>query len=241
MAVNDMDGDPQAGTPSTPNGGSSDGKGDSGSSFDASALQTSIEALTKRLEEVDARSRALQGDKDRAVTKNKADVDELKRKFAEIEKMKKSGLDEDAAFEELTFRDEVRAVREGLSKLTSAQPQAAGNGKGEAVNMAQVIKNYGLDGTDPEVISVLRQEFQSPIEAENAILKIAYQKAKPNQPSPAAAPAMTGTPSNPDSVERATVEYIQKIKSARGKRQEIKSLQEEYKKKGVDIYSVDLS
>lgn len=196
--TDDMDSDLTNGTPSIPTGGSSEGKGDSGSSFDAKALQASFEALTKRLDEVDARSKSLQGDKDRGIKKANDELNELKRKFAEIEKLKKSGLDEDTAFEELGFREEVRAVREGLSKLNPAQPQPAGNGAGVVVDSAEVIKKYDLEGNDPEVIEkIFRGNFKSPEEMELAALRIAYQRAKPNQPSLSATPPLTGTPPQP--------------------------------------------
>lgn len=195
--TDELDSDLTNGTPSTPSGGSSSGQGDSGGSFDAKALQASFEALTKRLDEVDARSKALQGEKDRGIKKANDELNELKRRFAEIEKLKKSGMDEDAAFEELGFREEVRSVREQLSKLNPAQPQPAGNGAGKAVDAAEVIKKYELDGNDPEVIAkILRGEFKSPEEMELAALRIAYGRAKPTPPSPSAIPPLVGsTPS----------------------------------------------
>ena len=198
MADTDMDSDPAVGTPSSPNGGSSGGTGDSKSSIDAAKLQSTIEALTKKLDEVDARSKALQGDKDRAVTKTKSEVDELKRKIAEIEKLKKSGLDEDEALTELSFREEVRSLKDQLKSISPAQPEPAGNGKGSEVDVAKVLKEYSLDGNDPEVVAqILGKKFNSELEAENAALKLAYRRATPNPPSPAASSAFTGTPARP--------------------------------------------
>ena len=230
-----------SGTPSIPNGGSS-GESDSKGSFDAKALQTAFDALTKRLDEVDARSKSLQGDKDRAVTKTKAEVDDLKRKFAEIEKLKKSGLDEDVAFEEFGFREEVRAVKEQLSKLNPAQPAPAGNVEGKAVDVANVVKQYGLDGTDPEVIEkIFRQNFKSALEAENAALKIAYQKANPNTPSPAAAPAHVGAPARPAGLDELTKQYKKDMLAARGKPSELRAVKDKYIKQGVNVYEVDFT
>lgn len=194
MALNDLDSSQTDGTPASPNTGGSAGNGDSGGSFDASKLQTTIEALTKRLDEVDSRSKALQSDKDRGITKTKSEVEELKRKFAEIEKLKKSGLDEDTAFEELSFRDEIRAVREQLKSLSPAQPSTAGNGAGAVADKAKVIADYGLDGNDPEVIAeIVGKNFNSQLEAENAALKLAYRRAKPTPSSVAASTAVVGS------------------------------------------------
>ena len=239
MAENDMDSDLQAGTPSSPSGGSSDGKGVSGGSFDAKTLQASIEALTKRLEEVDARSKALQGDKDRGIKKTNEEVSELKRKFAEIEKLKKSGMDDDAAIEEFTFRDEVRSLKDQISKLNPARPEPAGNGAGEAVDKAQVVKTYGLESTDPEVIErILRQDFKSQLEAENAALKIAYQRAKPNQPSPSAASALVGQAPQPAGLDDLTKQYQKDMLAARGNRALVIATKEKYKNLGVAVDSV---
>lgn len=195
MADTDLDGGLTNGTPASPNAGGSEGQGDSGNSFDASKLQTTIESLMKRLDEVDARSKALQGDKDRAVNKASAEIDDLKRKFAEIEKLKKAGLNEDDAFTELKFRDEIREVREKLSSINPAQPSPAGNGNGLAVEQAKVLSEYGLDGNDPEVIEkVLKQPWKSPAELENLALKVAYKRATSSPPSPAASTSVQGVP-----------------------------------------------
>lgn len=203
--MDELDSGLPTGTPSTPTGGGS-GAGDSSSSFDAKALQTALESLTKRLDEVDARSKALQGDKDRGIKKTNEEVQDLKRKFAEIEKMKKSGLDEDAAFEELGFREEVRSVREQLSKLNPVQPQATGNSEGLTVDMAKILQDYGLEASDPEVVErLVRGNFKTPQDAELAALKLAYKRAKPNQPSPSAASALVGSPAvsnSGDNVQR---------------------------------------
>ena len=231
--TDDMDSDLTNGTPSTPTGGSSEGKGDSGSSFDAKALQASFEALTKRLDEVDARSKSLQGDKDRGIKKANDELNELKRRFAEIEKLKKSGMDDDAAFEELGFREEVRAVREQLSKLNPVQPQSAGNGEGKAVDAAEVIKKYELEANDPEVIErILRGNFKTPEDAELAALRIAYQRAKTNQPSPSAAPPLTGSVPR-ESDTPALIEKLAKLqKTPTQNRDEIKQLKAELDKRG---------
>ena len=234
MASNDMDSDPNAGTPSSPKGGSSDEKGDSSGSFDAQKLQTTLETLTKRLEEVDARSKALQGDKDRGIAKTQNEVDELKRKFAEIEKLKKSGYDDDAAFEELGFREEVRSVKEQLSNLKSAPAQTAGNGDSQVVDAAKVIKDYGLDGNDPEVVEkVLKGEYKTPMEAELAALKLAYRRATSAPPSAGAAPTLQGEAPKLSPETNTLIDRLKVLqKTPTQNREEIISLKTELDKRG---------
>ncbi len=216
MADNDLDGDQTQGTPATPKAGSSQGNGDSNSSFDAPKLQTALEALTRRLDEVDQRSKALQGEKDRGINSTKKEVDELRRKFAEIEKLKKSGLDDEGAFEELTFRDEVRNLRQEISKLSPAQTQTPGKGEGAAVDVAKVISDYQLDGNDPEVIAeVLSKKFASPLEAENAALKLAYRRANPTPPTLGAAATLQGKPAAPSENEDAIYAQIAELSKNR--------------------------
>src|SRR5687767_14453150 len=155
MTINDVDSGQAAGTAGTPTPPSSSGAGDQQSSFDAAKLESTLEAIAKRLDEVDARSKSLQGDKDRGVNKTKKEVDELKRQIAEIDKLKKTGLTDENAIEEFTFREEVRSLREQLSKLNPVSPQAAGNGASGAVEQAKVISELQLDANSPDVISIL--------------------------------------------------------------------------------------
>lgn len=227
MADNDMDSGLDIGTASSPNGAGSGGKSDSGSSLDAGKLQSAIEALTKQVAEVDSRTRALQGDKDRGVKKAEGEIDELRRKVAELEKLKKAGYDDDAAFAELSFREEVRAVKEGLSRNQPAPPDPAGNGTGKAVDLAKAIKEYGLDGNDPDVIAkVLNQSYGSQVEAELAAARLAFQRVTAPPPNPAASTATVGTPvSNNSSDVVAKLTKLQKDPIRN--RDEIKKLEKE--------------
>lgn len=189
MAENDMDSGQSNGTPASPNTGSSDGNGDSKSSFDASKLQSAFEALTKRLDEVDARSKSLQGDKDRGVNKAQEEVKELKRKIAEIEKLKGTGLDMDGAIEEYNFREDVRTIKDQLSKLGSAQTSPAGNGVNLVDEQAKVFEEYELNPNDPEAVSLLELRGTELIKA---VSKLAIKKAKSTPPDSSEAPTLQG-------------------------------------------------
>ena len=208
MAENDLDSGSASGTTGTPNPETSARQAQDNSS-DAAKLQTAIDKLNQRLDEVDTRARTVQGEKDKTLKRTSDEVNELRRKFAEIEKLKKSGLDDETAFEELSFRDDVRNLRAEISKLNPAQPQTPGKGESAAVDVAKVISDYQLDGNDPEVIAeVLSKKFASPLEAENAALKLAYRRANPTPPTLGAAATLQGKPAAPSENEDAIYAQI---------------------------------
>ncbi len=231
------DSDLTNGTSSSPNGEGSLGKGDSSGSVDALKLQSTLDALTKKLEEVDARSKALQSEKDRGITKTKSEVDDLKRKIAEIEKLKKSGLDEDGAIEEFSFREEIRSVREQLSKLNQAQPVTAGNSEKLVEEVQGVFNEFGVDPNDPEAVSLLSLQGA---ELVKAVGKLALKRAsKPVDSSEA--PSLSGNPPPPSGVKELTEKYQKDILATpRGKAGDAlrKQLKEQARKNGVPVDSI---
>lgn len=239
MAENDLDSGQPAGTSSTPTGESSQGKGDSSGSFDAAKLQSTIESLSRKLDEVDARSKALQGDKDRGVNQTKDEVKELKRKIAEIEKLKKSGLDEDGAIEEHSFREEVRSVKDQLSKLTSPQSATAGNGNGLADEAAKVFAEYEISPNDPEATPLLGLQG---VELIKAASKLALKRAKSTPPDSSEASSLQGGPPPPKAgVEKLTEDYQNNMRAApRGKAGDAqrKAIKEKARKDGVPVDSI---
>ena len=190
MTGNDLDSNPTAGTEAAPPADGSQGTGDSKGSFDATKLQTAIEAMARKLEEVDARSRALQSDKDRGVTKATKELADLKRQFAEIEKLKGSGLELDDAVEEFDFRETVRQLKDQIGKLNPASPQTAGNGASGAVDVAQVLQQYQLDPKDAYVASQMQgKTFANQTDAELFAARVFRDKTLSPNPNPAQAPS----------------------------------------------------
>lgn len=236
MAENDMD---SGNTPSTPN----EGSGDSNSSnADTSKLQAALEHLTTRLEEVDKRTRTLQGDKDRGVSQTKKEVEELKRKFAEVEKLKGRGLNEDEAFEELELRDGIRLLKQQLSGSNQAQPQTAGNGDGSVVDKVKTLQEYGLSENDADVAAALKDKnFSTPLELKYAALEIAYKRASKPQPDASAAPASAGQPVQAADAKQLRGNYLKEIEANRGNKTAIKAIQAKYKEQGFDPGSVGFS
>jgi hypothetical protein len=216
---------------------SSQNEGGKPGSFDAKALQTAIDSIAKKVEEIDARSKSLQGDKDRSVVKTNKEVEELKRKFAEIEKFRKAGYDDDTAFEESDFRDAVRALKNQIATVSQAP---AGNG---VVDVAKVIAETGLDAQDPEVVAsgIAGKQYASVLEAENAALRLKLQKATKPQPSDADRVSSPLSPPSPQTAEGLKSNYIKDAQAARGSREKMLQVQAEYQKRGLDTGQIDLA
>ncbi len=236
MTDNDLDSGQAVGTTQTTNSGGSKGNGDSSGSIDAAKLQSTIEALTRKLDEVDARSKALQGDKDRGVNQTKDEVKELKRKIAEIEKLKKTGLDEDGAIEEHSFREDIRAVKDQLTKLTSTQTQTAGNGEGSADDVARLFEKYGVPINDPESTPLLGLKG---LELKSAVQDLALKRAKQSTLDSSEAGSLQGGPPAPKAgVEKLTEKYQSDLlaipRGDAGKAQRA-ALKEQARKDGVPV------
>ena len=229
-----LDGDlDSGGTPATPNADSSQRQGDSGGSV-ANALQQSLDMLSKQIVEIDKRTKSLQSDKDRGTDKNRK---EIQRVVAEVEKLKARGYSEDDAFDRVELDGKIRRIVQQLDD-TPAQTQPTGNGNGSAVDKASVLSQYGLNENDPDVAASLSGKFNSPLELENAALKVAYQRANKPSPDASASPAVQGTPPGKPDLKPA---YIKEIEANRGNRASIKAIQEKYRKQGFDPGSVGFS
>lgn len=237
--TDELDSGQSSGTTQTTESGGSKGSGDSSGSFDAAKLQSTIESLSRKLDEVDARSKALQGDKDRGVAQTKDEVKELKRKIAEIEKLKKAGLDDDGAIEEHTFREDIRAVKDQLSKLTSPQTQTAGNGPSLADEQQKVLADLELNPNDPEVTALFALKG---VEFAKEAGKLAVRKAKQSPPDPSEATALQGgSPAPKPGVVQATEEYKKEMLSApRGRSGDAQRAlaKEKARKAGVPVESI---
>lgn len=233
-------GSPNGGTPTSPNAGGSQGQSVSDGSGDAQKLQAALDNLTKRLDEVDKRSRVLQSDKDRSVSQTKKEVEELKRKFAEVEKLKAKGYNDDDAFEELELRESIRVIREQLSNTDKAQTGNAGNGNGSAVDRAKTLQQYGLSENDPDVAAELNgKAFASEIELENAALKIAFKRANKPQPDASAASTPQGSPPDNDklgSLKKAYETKLAEMRKGRPNPAQISELKAEFRKKGLEVW-----
>lgn len=232
MTDNQTDSDQTQDTPSSENG-------DSKGSADVAKLLSAFESFTKRLDEVDERTKALQGDKDRGVNKTRKEVEQLKQQIAEIEKFKKNGLSEDEAYDEVEFRRNLSDVKDTLRKLVEAQTPTAGNGKGEGEETAKVFSEKGLDLKDPRVALELSRKYGSPAEMELAAYKLKEALASTPNPNPAqAASAKGGTGSaalSAQQIEELSGQRNELFKHKTANREELARIEKQLTEAGVPL------
>ena len=199
----------------------------------AAKLQSTLDSLAKKLDEANAHSRTQKSENDRGVAQTRKEVGELKRQIAEYERLKGSGLEVDAAVEEVTFRDEVRALREQLSKLNPAQTEGTGNTGGKADPVAEVIKKANVNANDAGVLDLVREFGNDPMAF---AIGLGKYKATLGPPDASAAPTMQNT-SVASTEDRESLKrgYVEEMKKARGNRAEGNAVQDKYRKKGLDI------
>jgi hypothetical protein len=232
MAENDLDGGNPAGTAGSPTSQSSSGGSDSNSSFDAGKLQSLIEGFGKRIDEIDSRTKSLQGDKDRAVVKTKKEVEELKAKIAEYEKLKSKGLAPDEALDEMDFRSTVRQLQDQLGKLGSVPAQSAGNGAGGADATARVLQAAQLDANTPEVLDLIRQFGNDPVTLAVRAGELRAKAANKPTPDAASSPTPSAPPSSSQAVDVSALsaEYSRLVKEPGKNWQRIKEIEEKLNK-----------
>lgn len=227
-------GNANGGTPAQPNAGGSQGQSDSNGS--SASQSQSLETVLSRLEELDKRTRALQGEKDRGVNQNKREVEELKTKIAEIEKLTKRGMTQDEAIEALSEREELLEAARILRSQQSdkARTSPVGNGAGEAADKAKVLAQYGLNENDPDVAA----QLQSESDVEKVALRVAFKRSQ-KQPDPAAAPATSASTqaTNQGDLQAQYQKRLADMRAAgRPSPMQIADLKAEYRKKGLDIW-----
>lgn len=223
---NELDSNQTDGTPAQPNAGGSEG-GVSGGSFDPKKLQEALTTFSKRLEEIDSRTKSLQGDKDRGVNKTRKELEEVKKQLAEIEALKKRGLSEEEAIEEYDFRQTVRQLRE--------QPAAPVGS--ETVDVGKVIAEYGLDLNNPEVkLAFEGKQFNSPVEVKAVVADLMKPKPTPTQAQLPAKPA-DKVPSADGDLQKAYEKELDVLRKAgRPNPAQISDLKAQYRKKGLEVW-----
>ena len=234
MAEQQVDGGSAEGTATGANGSASDNQSDKQPSFDAAKLQSSIDALIGKVDELDARTNGLQSVKD----KTTKEISGLKDQIAEYEKLKEK-LGPDGALDQMELRQTLADIKNQLSGSVSTP--TPGNGQGGAVNATQAFAEMELDFKDPRVQTALTKSYSNQDEAELAAFKLRKQIQTSPSPSPAQGASLQGKPPAAENVEAMTAKYKTDMLAARGKESQLTKIREQAIKDGVPVWTIDFS
>lgn len=145
-----------------------------------------LEALSKRVGELDGMLRALQSDKDKGVAKVQKQVTEMQDELERYYELRSKGVTEQDARKSLIL-DEIIAERMGVSERVEEAPQPVPTSD-ERLKPALALA--GLSANDPEVIEILRT---SPVQEQiNRIVQLGLSR-KQAQAVPASPGAAMST------------------------------------------------
>ena len=234
------------GTEGTPIPSSSDSGNGQPSSDTVNLTKAEYDKLQKRLERLESEDRSA---KDRAVKNTNKRIEDLETKVtplleraAEIIKDGKSPQDAlQQAQKEQDDLEEKQLLRDFLKKNVSGKlpTESNGNATPEGVKVADVIKEYNLDGNDPEVIAaVISKNFANETEAKLAAANIALRRLNSTPPNPAASTASVGTTAQQGGDLKGQYERrldeLQKM--GRPNPSQIADLKSEFRKKGLEVW-----
>lgn len=174
-----------------------------------SSLQKSVEALTKKLDDVEKQQRGKQGDIDRL----QKDYSGLREAMSAVNQMKARGMTDEDAVSEVEYRQTVKRLADRLEDLTPQSAQPAGRGTSGAAREAQeIVQQLELDSSDPDVVALLGGQYRNldHLEAEAAKLKL--RKSTKPAPSSSAAPPVVGGGS---SSEETTEDLVSRFNEAK--------------------------
>jgi len=201
------------------------------------------EQIQKTIKRLDDQTRS---DKDRAV---KGVREEMKEGFVGVQNqvnrvlqiMEAHGLTKEDAINVVQQQDEdaetKRMIRELYQKNSTPTVGASGNVQASGGKVAEVVKEYGLDENDAEVIDIYRR-YSDPNEQEKAALRLAASRARKENPSVSASPTIQGRPNAPAGIEQLTKEYQKNMIAAAGNKAKVKELKDAARKAGVPVDSI---
>ena len=202
------------------------------------------EQIQKTIKRLDDQTRS---DKDRAV---KGVREEMKEGFVGVQNqvnrvlqiMEAHGLTKEDAINVVQQQDEdaetKRMIRELYQKNSTPTAGASGNVQASGGKVAEVVKEYGLDENDAEVIDIYRR-YSDPNEQEKAALRLAAKRANSTTPSLSAAPTLQGNPTGvrmtQQEVEQLSAKRNQLFKEPTKNRAEIKMIEKRLVEAGIPI------
>lgn len=209
--------------------------------------KTEWENIQKTIKRLDDETRS---NKDRAVKKTNERLDEFEERFQSTfdrvySLMEQHGISKEAALGVVKQQDEeaetkayIREIRETLKSGVLPTSTTHGSGVPSGGKVAEVVKEYGLDENDAEVIDIYRR-YSDPNEQEKAALRLAAKRANSTTPSLSAAPTLQGNPTGgrmtPQEVEQLSAKRNQLFKEPTKNRAEIKLIEKRLVEAGIPI------
>ena len=196
---------------------------------DVNILKTELETLKKEL-------RGLQSRQDKGTS-------EISEILAEFKKQQKSGLNEIdaelAAVNAIENRKKVARRDQALDllieklNLNEVSEQLTGSKSNGTDDYAKVIKEFGANATDPDILLMLR-ESKNPTEL---AIKLGKRTQSPPPTQSQAAASVGQSVPTPDG-NALIGEYTRQMQANRGKPSEIRRIKAEYAQKGVPVDQV---
>ncbi len=208
--------------------------------------KTEWEQIQKTIKRLDDETRS---NKDRAVKKTNERLDEFEERFQSTfdrvySLMEQHGISKEAALGVVKQQDEeaetkayIREIRETLKSGVLPTSASSGSGVPSGGKVAEVVKEFGIDENDADVIDIYRRH-SDPNEQEKAALRLAASRARKENPSISASPTIQGRPNAPAGIEQLTKEYQKNMIAAAGNKARIKELKEAARKAGVPVDSI---
>jgi len=208
--------------------------------------KTEWENIQKTIKRLDDETRS---NKDRAVKKTNERLDEFEERFQSTfdrvySLMEQHGISKEAALGVVKQQDEeaetkayIREIRETLKSGVLPTSTTPGSGVPSGGKVAEVVKEFGLDENDTEVIDIYRR-FNDPSDQEKAVLRLAASRARKENPSVSASPTIQGRPNAPAGIEQLTKEYQKNMIAAAGNKAKVKELKDAARKAGVPVDSI---
>lgn len=198
------------------------------------------EQIQKTIKRLDDQTRS---DKDRAVKGVREDLKGVQTQVDRVlQIMEAHGLTKEDAINVVQQQDEdaetKRMIRELYQKNSTPTAGVSGNMQASGGKVAEVVKEYGLDENDAEVIDIYRR-YSDPNEQEKAALRLAVKRANSTTPSLSAAPTLQGNPTGgrmtPQEVEQLSAKRNQLFKEPSKNRAEIKMIEKRLVEAGIPI------
>jgi hypothetical protein len=204
----------------------------------AGAPQSSQEFLDlkKRLDLTEKELRGLQSRQDKDKNETQRFMDEVKQQMASgksFEEAEKAVTESRKAQEK---DDLLYKIAQKVGVLGESSPtQATGNGASVTNDVAQVLSKAKLDANDAQVIDLIKNYGNDPVEFAMRVGEHKARMANSPQPSAASSPALQSAPpqSGPPSVEKLTGDYQKEMLAARGNKALAKGIVDKYRKMGV--------